>query len=174
MLALLGLGFFIWAQSQDQSKIKKSAAPRRPQRVRSAVSGTRISKSSVGFADRAHKEKAFSAFIGWARVEASRQGRCFESIRRKNDYQRARAVFQHSREWRNLRARVLARYDKCLRCGSREQLTVDHVVPVVTRPDKFNHESNLQTLCRSCNAWKHIQAIDYRGSVVTGAQDPIT
>ena len=173
MLVLIGLGFFLWAESQEKSRgTRKPAAATRPQGSRSIVSGNRISKSSVGFADLAQKEKAFSTFIGWARREAKRQGRCFDSIRGNNDYQRARTVFHHSGEWKKLRARVLARYNKCLCCGSHNHLTVDHVVPVVTRPDKFNQESNLQTLCWSCNAWKHIQAIDFRGSAGIGGKGP--
>lgn len=40
----------------------------------------------------------------------------------------------------------------CIECSSEEDLTVDHVIPVIlggkTNPD------NLQTLCRSCNSRK--------------------
>ena len=99
MLALLGLGFFIWAESQDRStSSRKSAAPRRLRRLAQQRVGPAFQKVWLGSRP-GPKGKAFSMFIGWARTEAKRQGRCFESIRGKNDYQRARAVFQHSREW---------------------------------------------------------------------------
>ena len=42
----------------------------------------------------------------------------------------------------------------CLRCGSDTDLTIDHIHPVAL--GGTNHPSNLQTLCRSCNAGKGI------------------
>lgn len=52
-----------------------------------------------------------------------------------------------------LRARVFLRDGfVCLACASRFDLTVDHIVPVVAGGG--DHESNLQTLCRSCNSKK--------------------
>lgn len=42
----------------------------------------------------------------------------------------------------------------CLRCGSDSDLTIDHIHPVAL--GGTNHPSNLQTLCRSCNAGKGI------------------
>lgn len=50
--------------------------------------------------------------------------------------------------------------DVCLRCGSDEHITLDHVVPV-SRGGK-NTISNLQPLCRSCNSTKGTKTIDYR------------
>ncbi len=41
---------------------------------------------------------------------------------------------------------------QCLNCGSPNNLTLDHIVPV-SRGGK-SHSRNLQTLCRSCNARK--------------------
>lgn len=48
----------------------------------------------------------------------------------------------------------------CLRCGSRDRLTVDHVIP----ESKGGNASldNLQTLCHSCNSWKSVKTIDFR------------
>lgn len=42
--------------------------------------------------------------------------------------------------------------DKCLHCGSTESLELDHIIPFI-RGGK-TEESNLQTLCRSCNSKK--------------------
>ncbi|MGA7396119.1 MAG: HNH endonuclease [Solirubrobacterales bacterium] len=42
----------------------------------------------------------------------------------------------------------------CLRCGTDSDLTIDHIHPVAL--GGTNHPSNLQTLCRSCNAGKGI------------------
>lgn len=51
---------------------------------------------------------------------------------------------------------------KCLRCGSTESLTMDHVKPLSLGGD-WSY-SNLQTLCRDCNGWKASQHIDFRPS----------
>jgi hypothetical protein len=56
-------------------------------------------------------------------------------------------IIPHLREW------IIDRdLNKCCACGATEDLTVDHVFPVIlggkTNPD------NLQTLCRSCNSSK--------------------
>lgn len=42
--------------------------------------------------------------------------------------------------------------NRCLRCGSQEQLSLDHIVPL--SKGGTNDESNLQTLCRRCNSSK--------------------
>ena len=49
---------------------------------------------------------------------------------------------------------------KCLRCGSRCKLTIDHINPIYIGGE--NKLSNLQTLCRSCNSYKGIHFKDYR------------
>jgi 5-methylcytosine-specific restriction endonuclease McrA len=56
-------------------------------------------------------------------------------------------IIPHLRDW------ILERDGNlCLKCGATEDLTVDHIVPVIlgglTNPD------NLRTLCRACNSSK--------------------
>lgn len=41
---------------------------------------------------------------------------------------------------------------KCVKCGSAEFLTVDHIIPVYCGGE--NDLDNLQTLCMSCNSRK--------------------
>ena len=58
-----------------------------------------------------------------------------------------------NREYRNQRAIIYERDGyRCRYCGSTNDLTLDHIVPVSRRGD--NSSSNLQTLCRSCNSRK--------------------
>jgi 5-methylcytosine-specific restriction endonuclease McrA len=58
-------------------------------------------------------------------------------------------------------AEVVAVYGKrCLRCGSRCKLTIDHVVPL-TKGGK-NTQANVQPLCHKCNCSKGTKTTDYR------------
>jgi 5-methylcytosine-specific restriction endonuclease McrA len=60
-----------------------------------------------------------------------------------------------------LRLAVLERDDfHCLRCGFRDQLCADHVIPESAGGETTL--DNLQTLCRSCNSRKGITTHDYR------------
>ncbi len=47
----------------------------------------------------------------------------------------------------------------CLRCGSRENLSIDHITPLACGGD--NSEENLQTLCKRCNSSKGSQTRSY-------------
>jgi 5-methylcytosine-specific restriction endonuclease McrA len=57
-------------------------------------------------------------------------------------------------------------YDgRCLRCGSRENVERDHVIPVDAGGSKSG--DNLQPLCRACNAAKKNHLFDFRrGTIV--------
>jgi len=60
-------------------------------------------------------------------------------------------------EWQS----VLEKYgNKCLCCGTTENLTMDHVIPLDPGPHTAN---NVQPLCRICNSSKGRKTIDYRG-----------
>lgn len=53
---------------------------------------------------------------------------------------------------------------RCLACGEKRTLTVDHVVPLSKGGP---HDiSNIQPLCRSCNSRKQARIIDFRTGVV--------
>jgi len=86
-----------------------------------------------------------------------------EKVARNNHIRRARlsnATGQFtSQEWQNL-----CNHYKCicLACGREVKLTVDHVIPL--SKNGTNDIDNIQPLCRSCNARKHANDIDYRPS----------
>jgi len=61
--------------------------------------------------------------------------------------------------WPELRAYFGA---YCLCCGTNEHIEADHVIPVSC--GGIHHISNIQPLCRSCNASKGAKTIDYRNS----------
>ncbi|SNT37570.1 HNH endonuclease [Tropicimonas sediminicola] len=66
----------------------------------------------------------------------------------------SRAVTRTQR-WKALRMQALERDDwRCVRCGERRRLEVDHIEPVRTRPDLAFDLGNLQVLCGRCHARK--------------------
>lgn len=53
----------------------------------------------------------------------------------------------------HIRHRIFERDGRrCLSCKSMEDLTIDHIIPI--SHDGTNEDSNLQTLCRTCNGRK--------------------
>lgn len=70
---------------------------------------------------------------------------------------------------REVKRHVFERDGKCLKCGTMEDLTVDHIVPESQGGPYTVH--NLQTLCSTCNEEKDTQTIDYRKFKVTGKAD---
>jgi len=50
----------------------------------------------------------------------------------------------------------------CQRCGSRADLTVDHIIPTSEAPELAREVRNMRVLCRSCNS--------RRGSICTDAE----
>lgn len=69
--------------------------------------------------------------------------------------------FRHSRHitrgprWKALRVQALQRDGwKCVQCGEKVGLEIDHIQPVRDRPDLAYDLDNLQTLCGRCHAKK--------------------
>ena len=50
------------------------------------------------------------------------------------------------------RKNIIEYWGYCIWCGSRDNLTIDHIIPL--SKGGSHHFSNLQCLCHSCNAWK--------------------
>jgi 5-methylcytosine-specific restriction endonuclease McrA len=60
-------------------------------------------------------------------------------------------------QWKQVRR---AYGNRCVRCGHRIKLTMDHVRPVAL--GGASDAANLQPLCEACNGWKGARWIDFR------------
>jgi 5-methylcytosine-specific restriction endonuclease McrA len=103
-------------------------------------------------------------------LESNKEKREYDRRWRQLNAERYRALKQRRRarqanaegyftpdEW----AGLCERYEhKCVCCGKRKSLTVDHVVPISRGGTNFIE--NIQPLCVSCNSTKHANIIDYR------------
>jgi 5-methylcytosine-specific restriction endonuclease McrA len=66
-----------------------------------------------------------------------------------------RETFYLSKRWRSVRARILKLFgNKCMKCGSENHISVDHILPRSKYPHLELDVTNLQVLCRSCNSQK--------------------
>lgn len=63
--------------------------------------------------------------------------------------------FYNSTDWRRIRNKVLlTNENKCVKCGTDNNLTVDHILPRSKFPEKALDISNTQILCLNCNSAK--------------------
>lgn len=89
-----------------------------------------------------------------AKAEKSRQ-------RRRENFDSQSPYSTKINKRKSIRGKVLERDGhKCLKCGTAEYLTMDHIFPE-SKGGKFVFE-NLQTLCLFCNEDKGSNFIDYR------------
>lgn len=67
-------------------------------------------------------------------------------------------------EWNKLKKLIFEKYGKvCLKCGSTEHISLDHIKPYSIYPELAVDLDNLQPLCRSCNSSKgNRKIVDYR------------
>ena len=71
-------------------------------------------------------------------------------------FRHSRAVIR-DRRWPALRLSAKRRDGwRCVQCGARGRLEVDHIQPVRDAPELAFELKNLQTLCTSCHAKKTI------------------
>lgn len=70
--------------------------------------------------------------------------------------------------YRERRLTVFSEYGKqCLKCGSIEDVQIDHIKPVSKFPELFLSIGNMQPLCKTCNKQKsNKNENDYRGKIL--------
>ena len=66
------------------------------------------------------------------------------------DYKPTEKKYKGQKVHKALREKILKKYDyKCCFCGSKENLEIDHIIPI--REGGTKDEDNLRILCKSCN-----------------------
>ncbi len=80
-----------------------------------------------------------------------------QEIRPRRDYHRVSAAKRgYDRQWRRLRAAILARFPLCQRCEAAGRVTpaedVHHVIKVKDDRSRRLDPSNLMSVCRACHA----------------------
>lgn len=85
--------------------------------------------------------------------EPSPRSRCPDHQNHKSSAGR-HAVHLNNTRWKKLSRKLRRMQPFCSTCGAREDLTVDHIVPLTERPDLAYDLDNLDILCRSCNSAK--------------------
>lgn len=162
------------------SKQIKYAQEKFPGSWKRQLIGSEVSKEWWdGFVDRRKKSKkkkvkakvinTFSVKKDWSwkpdvadvppiKISSKKDGR--KKKKRERVSRLDSAEFYRSREWLELRVRVLERYEcKCMMCGRSPRdhgivIHVDHIKPRSKRPDLSLEFTNLQLLCEDCNKGK--------------------
>ena len=72
--------------------------------------------------------------------------------------------FYQSKPWKRLREKVLLKWPRvCMKCKSKDNIEVDHVLPRSIFPSLALSFSNMGLLCKKCNQEKSARIIpDYR------------
>lgn len=64
-------------------------------------------------------------------------------------------AFVRTEQWKKLRSQAIDKYGrKCMKCGSEDDVQVDHIKPKSLYPELALALDNLQILCWSCNKAK--------------------
>lgn len=70
------------------------------------------------------------------------------------NHTKSAAARGYDHHWRKLRDRALKRQPWCAHCGTTEDLTGDHHVPLREDPTRRLDPTNVVILCRTCNSRK--------------------
>lgn len=78
-------------------------------------------------------------------------------------------MFNKTSQWKEVRQKAIDLHGPiCMRCGSREDIQVDHIKPKSSYPELALTIDNLQILCWKCNRekWANSSEQDYRECLV--------
>jgi len=93
--------------------------------------------------------------------DEKKQKRKQRKERKKRKEKGYRTFGLNDKRWQNLRRRVFNAYGKvCMKCGSTDELHVDHIKPKSKYPKLAYDFDNLQVLCKTCNYEKSNKTCD--------------
>ncbi|MQB65568.1 HNH endonuclease [Limosilactobacillus reuteri] len=92
----------------------------------------------------------------WARAHSKQYQRKYNTVTRyRNDTKSEQYNFYRTKQWQDLRQRILDRdHYICRYCGQSNSKTVDHIVPIEFDPMCKASIDNLTTICRRCHRAK--------------------
>jgi|SRR5699024_115633 len=99
---------------------------------------------------------------------------CSRNAYQKQYYQRKKDIIKplNTTRWRKLRSIIISRDGgRCQRCYIKNgringaQLQVHHIIPRIKNPDLMFEESNLITLCKTCNLEIGIGKLDFEPTI---------
>lgn len=107
-----------------------------------------------------HKEEIRATIDAWRRRNP-------EMVKTQSNRRRARKAQAEGSYTAEDWLAILDKYGhKCLKCGTTENITVDHIIPL--SKGGTNYPDNLQPLCAHCNSSKKTRYADYRPDSVWG------
>ncbi len=102
--------------------------------------------------------------VEYNKTEAARAlGVTYRALRHRMQRLREWTLATADVTWHELRQWVLSKYGRqCMRCGSLDDICVDHIKPRSLYPWLALDRDNLQVLCEPCNRDKRKDIVDYR------------
>lgn len=83
-----------------------------------------------------------------------------ERDRHRRQPPQAHVAYANGTRWKNFSKQLRRLSPLCEWCGSIEQLTVDHIIPVSEAPELVYVLENCRVLCRSCNSSRQNNVTD--------------
>lgn len=102
----------------------------------------------------------------WARAHSKQYQRKYNTVTRyRNDTKSEQYSFYRTKQWQDLRQRILDRdHYICRYCGQSNSKTVDHIVPIEFDQSLMADVTNLCTICRKCHRLKTQWEQSYYGT----------
>jgi 5-methylcytosine-specific restriction endonuclease McrA len=151
-----------WCPDHEADMVLRSEGGRMRWRCLACHAASVKASRSIKRMDPAYRAAEKKRYREWLkkRIASSPEAAArYEAIDRRWDYKR-RALQDANPLTAETVLAFWSTYNRCLKCGSVDDLTIDHVVPL--SKGGGSEFLNLQCLCRVCNSTKNASDTDYR------------